>query len=179
MPLSGHLQGAAVPPFPADADAAGIVAAVPEGGGAAGADPVGASVVALGLFAQTLLEHPADLVDVQTEMGERGGVILHRVDGGAEPVLQLCGQLVEGPDVPEIFEEHLVELVKIRLGVHQHCPGELIEACQGRAVKPHRQAAQERLPLLHGHLEAPQAQKIEKARKHYITSDGRGISASV
>ena len=55
--LPGHLQGVAVLALAAHPDARGGVAGVAQGGGAAGAHPVLAAVVALVLFLEAFLQH--------------------------------------------------------------------------------------------------------------------------
>ena len=60
--LLPHLDRAAVAPGAADAHAFGVVAAVAERGGAAGADPLVAALVAALLLGEALLERRHDLV---------------------------------------------------------------------------------------------------------------------
>ena len=126
-----HFDRAAVAAFPADADAFGIIAAVAERRGAAGADPLAATLVAALLLGQTLLECGHDLVP-RSQRLDLGHLLGGEVFFGDQPqpfLGDVGGNLLptRRQHALEDFAEHLVKPVELALVVDEAGAGEVIE----------------------------------------------------
>ncbi len=171
--LVPHLHGALVLAGAADADALRVVAAVAEGAGAAGADPLVAAFVALLLLFQAFLERfhqlvPAHLLD--------GGLLLGRqlfLEHLAQPVGgDFLGEVGQHLDALEVGGEGAVELVEVLLVLDQRGAGQVIEVVDRAGVGLARadhvglQRLQQRQELLDRDRQLGGAQGIEEIDEH-------------
>ena len=123
LALLPHLDRAAVAPRAADAHAFGVVAAMAERRGAAGADPLVAALVAALLLGEPLLERRHDLVPRAERLDRRhllGGEVIF--GDQLEPFLGDVGDEVLAGRRDEALEhlaEDLVEAVELALVVNE------------------------------------------------------------
>ena len=171
--LTGDLDGGPVAALAAHADAAGVEARVAEGAGAAGADPVVAAVVGLGLLLEALLEHPLERLQVQVL--ERGGQQPALLVGEAghrqrvrEPVPDLVVDLHRRLDALEHGRERLVVLVEVRLGLDQDAARDRVELVQAGRHEAHGEPAHEREPLRDRDRHPVEAQQEEEVGEHGV-----------
>ena len=162
LTLTGHLEGMAMLALAAHTDTRGGVAGVAHGGGAAGADPVLAAVVALVLFLQALLQQLPELFQVQGGAGVHLVLVVFlHVLGVVEPLHQLVGHVLNVLDPVKVLQEDLVELVKVCLGLHQNGPADVVELQKAVAAESPLQGLHEGEPLVHGHHQTPCTQEVE------------------
>ena len=119
----------------ADAHALRVVAAVAEGRGAAGADPLVAAFVSLLLLLEAFLERfhelvPAHLLDLGLFLG--GELALQRL---AQPVERhFLGEVGQHLDTLEVGGEGAVELVVVLLVLHQRGAREVVEIVEAEGA---------------------------------------------
>ena len=169
--LLGHLDRGAAPSLAAHPHAARVHARVPEGRGAAGADPLRAAVVGLGLLAQPLLELAHQLVQVQVaegggELGPLLGAQAQRRQRVQQPLPHLVGDLDGRLDAAEGVGEGLVVLVEVGLGLDQHRAAQVVEAGEVAAGEAFGERLHEREPLGDRHGHAVGAQEEEELGEH-------------
>jgi hypothetical protein len=172
----------------ADADALRVVAAVAEGRGAAGADPLVAALVAFLLLFETLLERfhelvPAHLLDLGFFFG--GELALQRF---LEPVERhFLGEVGEHLHALEVGGEGAVELVVVLLVLDQRGAREIVEvveAVRAVGVRPHHvglQRLEQREVFLDRDRQLGRTQRVEEIDQHggfpWASLQLRGLSS--
>ncbi|MPM87405.1 hypothetical protein SDC9_134501 [bioreactor metagenome] len=171
--LLPHLHGALVLARPANADALRVVAAVAEGAGAVGADPLVAALVAFFLLFKALFQRlhqivPAHLLDGGDLLGRE--LALQRL---AQPFQRkLLAQVGNHLHALEVGRERAVELVEVLLVLDQDGAREVIKIVQAPAVlglgadDARVQRLQQREVFLHRHGQLAGAQGVEEVNQH-------------
>ena len=157
-------------PGAADAHALGVEAAVAEGRGAAGADPLVAALVTAFLLGESLLERRHDLVPRPERLDRRhllGGEVFF--GDQLEPFLgDVGGEVLAGgrDEALEHRAEDLVEAVELALVVNEDAAAEIIEllGIGGDDLGVERLEEQEMLLQAGGNPAAPQ--RLDKANEH-------------
>ncbi len=131
-PLHGDLDGGEVPGHAAHAHAVGVISGMTHRGGAAGADPLAAAVMAFGLILEALLEifdkllgrHFFQLrfIDAQG-IGQELGILEPGIQQASGHFIQGESLLIRHFRTLEMMGKHLIEKVKIPLAFHQNGPG--------------------------------------------------------
>ena len=175
--LFPHLDGATVPARSTNPHAFGIVAAVAERRGAAGADPFRPALVAALLLLQPLLERRHDLVPRAERLDP-----LHLL--GAEvlfgdqlqPFLgdRLGGIVQLGDDALEHLAEDAVEAVEHGLVVNEHRAGEIIELLRVAANNLGVERLQQQQMLLQAGRNPALAQRLDEGDEHGAGLGGTG-----
>lgn len=171
LALLPHLDGALVLAFAADAHTRRIVAVIAEGGGAAGADPFIAALMAMFLFLQTLLERLHNLVPVAQRLDLfhfLGRQIFFR--HSAQPFLRNvgAGHIRLGEQALEHAGENLVEPVDQPFVLHVDRAGKIIELFGRPVDRFGLQRIKQDQMLLDRSGDTGAAQRIEKIQKHKI-----------
>ena len=165
LALPCHRHGGTVAALAADADAAGVPAAVAPGGAALGAHPVVAAVVLLGLLLEPLFQTPEQLLQRllrHPQVPQAAHRLPQVLLGVLQPLQHLLRQLALPGNVLEKLQKHLVEPVVLRLAFHQYRPAQLVESGEAGAVEPLLHALEQRQPLIEGHVQPPLAQEVKK-----------------
>ena len=171
--LLPDLHGPAMLALAADADAFGIVAAVAERAGPAGADPFVAALMPAVLLVQTLLQRLHQLVEPPKRLDLRllllGQVFLVQQP---QPVLgDVSGQVLSCPDRLDPLEdlaEDLIEPVVVLLVLDQHRPRQVVEVLDlcGRHALVHGFHQME--PFLHRYRDFRVPQGREEGEEHGV-----------
>ena len=125
----------------------------------------------LGLLLEALFEHFENFLNALFLIALRAqelAELLHCGGRVVEPVHQLLGKLVLIWHAVEVFQEDLVELVVIRLGLDEHRAAELVKARERIVLQVQHQPLDERHPLIQADAKAVRAQKVEKSSKHGV-----------
>jgi len=163
---------------PADTHALGIIAAVAERAGAAGADPFGPALVPLLLLVQTLFQRLHQLVEPAHGL-DRGPVLVAQVFLGQllQPVIGNGGGQVlaraHGLDPGKDLAEHLVEPVVVFLVLDQHRPRQMVEVIDLPPCHVLVHGLHQVEPFLHRDRNARVSQSGEKGQQHQSATVSR------
>ena len=151
----------------ADADALRVVAIGAERAGAAGADHLAAALVALLLLLEALLQRlhqlvPAHLLDRRLLFGRQ--LELERL---AQPLERnVLAEVGEQLHALEVGRERAVELVELRLVLHQRGARQVVELVDRRADHAGLDGLEQRQVLLDRDLQLGRAQRVEEVDQH-------------
>ena len=170
--LAGGLHGALPPALTPDADAAGVVAGVPEWRRATGADVLGAAVMLLLLGLQLLLQLLKQLIEVHLlAHGIQPRALVLRDMQEARVLVQpfphaVIHGVVRRLDAAEVAGEGDVEAVVVRFVLHQNRPRHQVEARQRAVVQVALQGVVQHKPLVQRDRHPLVAQRGEEAFEH-------------
>ena len=159
--------------FPADTHAFGVVAGIAIGGGAAGADPFIAALMALFLLGKALLHGLHQLVPV-ADLFDRGHLFLAEIFFGdrLQPVqrdILLLGAIA-GLQSLEDLGEDLIEPVQLALVLHQRGAGEKVELLRPPIDHIPVQRLQQHEMLLQRYPDPGAAQFVHERIEHRLLS---------